>query len=306
MGSSVVQHLKHLAIIAMLLCSSQALGATVGLLVEDNNQQVRQFKSTLNKGQPSVNFQLYTLQNLPEDLSLNTVDTWLAMGAKPLAVLLGRLKTTSASNKKRILGLFVRIEAKRKLENLYPNKHFSLLDNTPQIDRQLALIKILSPQIKSIALLHSEVKHNNLDKIKQTAEKFGLNIKSAVINDPLNWNRASLKALKESDAVLGLTDTAIYNATTIRSILMRLYRASRPLIGPDKGYVKAGAVASSYSGVKETIKAVSELLSSKQPWPAIIPNPYFNIVINTQVARSLNINVADQTLLAQQVRELLK
>ena len=279
------------------------MGATVGLLVEDNNQQVQRFQTAIKQARPQDNFKLYTYKSLPKDLSTVAIDSWLAMGAKSLAVILGR---SDVKHGKRILGLFIRSDAKAKLKKLYPNKSFSLLDNTPPLTRQLALIKVLSPQIKSVAILHTQEAPVNLSEINKLASKLGLTVKTALISDPLNWGRTSLKVLKETDIVLGINDTAIYNATTIRSILMRLYRASRPLIGPDKGYVRAGAVASTYSGVKETIQSVSELLGSADVWPTIIYNSNFNVVVNTQVARSLNINVTDVEQLSQQVREVLK
>ena len=296
MGSSISHCFSRIALVALLLCSFETMGATVGLLVEDNNQQVQRFQIAIKQARPQDSFKLYTYKSLPKDLSTVAIDSWLAMGAKSLAVLLGR---SDVKHGKRILGLFIRSDAKAKLKNLYPNKSFSLLDNTPPLTRQLALIKVLSPQIKSV---EAPV---NLSEINKLASKLGLTVKTALISDPLNWSRTSLKVLKETDIVLGINDTAIYNATTIRSILMRLYRASRPLIGP-KGYVRAGAVASTYSGVKETIQSVSELLGSADVWPTIIYNSNFNVVVNTQVARSLNINVTDVEQLSQQVREVLK
>lgn len=302
MGSSVKRTIKLISTIMLLLCACHSTGATVGLLVEDKNQQVTRFQSELSKLRPSDELNLYTLNTLPKSPKDTKVKTWLAMGAKPLATLLSRVENTEDV---RILGLFIRSEAQTKLKKLFPNKSFSLLDNSPPLSRQLALIKVLSPQIKSVAIFYTNEAPVNLTNLNPLAKKLGLSIKTAAINDPLNWERTSLKVLKETDVVLGINEPAIYNATTIRSILMRLYRASRPLLGPDKGYVRAGAVASTYSGVKETIKAVAHILSSEQTIPAIVQNPHFNVVVNTQVARSLDINVVDVKQLSQQVREVL-
>lgn len=302
MGSSVKRCIKLISTIMLLLCTCYSTGATVGLLVEDKNQQVMGFQSELSKLRPSDELNLYTLKSLPKNPKETKVTTWLAMGAKPLATLLSRVDNTKDV---RILGLFIRSEAQIKLKKLFPNKSFSLLDNSPPLTRQLALIKVLSPHIKSVAIFYTNEAPVNLTNLSPLAKKLGLTIKTAAINDPLNWERASLKVLKETDVVLGVNEPAIYNATTIRSILMRLYRASRPLLGPDKGYVRAGAVASTYSGVKETIKAVAQILSSEQALPSIVQNPHFNVVVNTQVARSLDINVVDVKQLSQQVREVL-
>ena len=137
------------------------------------------------------------------------------------------------------------------------------------------------------------------------AKALNLSLKTSELKDPLNWDRNALKALKEADLVLGLDDRAVYNATTIRSILMRLYRASRPLIGPDKGYVRAGAVASTFSGVKETLLAIRDLLNTDSQWPNIVYNPHFSVSINTQVARSLNITVGNPEQVKEKVKEYL-
>lgn len=304
MGSSIFHYIQRLTVIVLLLCTFPVLGATVGLLVEEKNPQVKRFHADLIKSRPQDQIKLYTLKKLPKDLATTNNTTWLAMGTKPLAVLLGRM--TNNKNQPRILGLFVRPEAREKLSKLYPNKSFSLLDNTPPLSRQLALIKVLDPTVSSVAVLHSKSSKIEFEAINAQAKEIGIQLNYAVIDNPLNWGRDSLNVLKNTDLVLGVNDMAIYNATTIRSILMRLYRASRPLIGPDKGYVKAGAVASTYSGVNETIKALAELLAHDKKWPAKIINPYFSVTVNNQVARSLNINITDTELLSLQVKEALK
>lgn len=277
-----------------------AIGATVGLVVESKSAQVTSFYKQLQSLSPDLDIQLYTTDSLPDSKSTKKVRTWMAMGPKALAVLLGR-----SNGHNRVLGLFVKEQAKSKLVKLYPNKKFSILENTPSLDRQLALIKVLHPQAKHVAVFHSAQYKEVPSSLVKMAKALKIKLNVSELKDPLNWDRASLKELKDSDLVLGLNDSAIYNATTIRSILMRLYRAGRPLVGPDKGYVRAGAVASTYSGVKETLKAISVLLKDDQPWPEVIYNPYFDVSINTQVARSLNISVGAPDDIREKVQEYL-
>lgn len=299
MGRSIFNFLK-IGLLALLCTPVLAKGLTVGLVVESKSQQAISFHSQLEKNSPNHSISLYSLEDFSSDKDISDVNTWLAMGPKSLAVILGR-----ANGNARVLGLFVREKAKAKLEKLYASKKFSILENTPTLDRQLALIKVLNPQAKKIAVYHS-VQYPELPKsLLSMAKALNFSIHASELKDPLNWDRNALKALKEADLVLGLDDGAIYNATTIRSILMRLYRASRPLIGPDKGYVRAGAVASTFSGVKETLKVVGDLLNKEGPWPSVIYNPYFNVSINTQVARSLNITVGNPEQVKEKVKEYL-
>ncbi len=269
----------------LMLCPAFSWGATAGLLVVSKSDQAKSFHQHLVRLAPQLKITLYSA----DELSVNPqVDRWLTIGPKALAKLLAAPDT-----KQPILALFVTLSAANKLKAEFPNRAFSLLDNTPTLERQLSLIKVLTPHAKRIAVFYSAQAKAQLADLQALASRLNFQLLTSQLNDPLNWKRDALKTLKDADLVLALNDSAIYNATNIRSILMRLYRAGRPLVGPDKGYVRAGAVASTYSGVQETLKAVSDLLKSDATWPEVIKNPYFNVSINAQVARSLNIVVGD-------------
>jgi len=146
----------------------------------------------------------------------------------------------------------------------------------------------------------------DLSQYEKTTKKLGFELSLNVLKDPLNWDRNALKALKSADLVLGLPDRAVYNATTIRSILMRLYRAGKPLVGPDKGYVRAGAVASTYASMTDTLQACATLLKDPTTWTPHIENMHFSVAVNAQVARSLNLSVSESSKLESQVKELMK
>jgi len=276
----------RMLILACCMVASLVQADSVGLVVENKSPQTVAFYTQLADMTPDHDIQLYSLDNLPDDLSTTPVDRWVAMGAKSLAIMLGRL-----NSQKPALGLFVSEQAITKLTSLYPKAKYSILDNTPTLDRQLALIKAIDPQVKSIAYYHADDATAPSTALIKMAKSLKLDLNASPLPDPLNWERDSLKALKDSDVVMGIDDSGVYNATTIRSILMRLYRANKPLFGPDNGYVRAGAVASTYSGVKETLQATAQLLNSTKPWPRVIKNPYYDVSINEQVARSLNLTL---------------
>ncbi len=272
-------------LVTLILCPVFSWGATVGLLVDTKTDQALSFHEHLTPLVPLHTITLYSVMQLPEKPA---VDYWLTIGPKALAALLAM-----PDYKQPILSLFVTSSAVNKLKTRFPDKAFSVLDNTPTLKRQLSLIRVLTPHARRVAVFYSAQAKGQLKELRIQAAALNLTLLTTQLSDPLNWKREALKSLKDSDLVLALNDSAIYNATNIRSILMRLYRAGRPLIGPDKGYVRAGAVASTYSGVQETLKAISELLNSSEPWPELITNPYFKVSINSQVARSLNIVVDD-------------
>jgi ABC-type uncharacterized transport system substrate-binding protein len=284
-------------LVTLMLCPVSSWGATVGLLVDTRTDQARSFYQHLTPLIPQHTLTLYSADQLSEKL---TVDQWLTIGPKALSALL-----LMPNYKQPILSLFITSSATKKLKASFPDRAFSVLDNTPTLTRQLSLIKVLTPHTKRVAVFYSAQAKGQLKELQTQADALGLQLLTTELSDPLNWQRDALKSLKDADLVLALNDSAIYNATNIRSILMRLYRAGRPLIGPDKGYVRAGAVASTYSGVQETLKAIAGLLSSQEPWPELIANPYFKVSINSQVARSLNIVVEDAKKVATSIEGTL-
>ncbi|MEK9711247.1 MAG: hypothetical protein VW258_01660, partial [Thalassolituus sp.] len=107
-------------------------------------------------------------------------------------------------------------------------------------------------------------------------------------------NYALRDAFADSDVLLGVADNGVYSPATIKNILISAYRQNIPLIGPHQAYIRAGAIATTYSSVADTARRLTELLQV----PLLSPpasNPYFSVLFNEQVARSLNIRLPDNT-----------
>lgn len=291
MDSSFHRVLRLLCL-CLIALSSDLWGASIGLVATDSSPRTQKFYSHLAKLLPDHSVKLV----LADQLASENHDRWVTLNAKALASL-----ATHKGQQKRVLALFLNIEKVNKLRKQFPDFKFSWLDNGPSVQRQLALIKALKPQAGHVGVFYSTDRSDEVERAKAAAAELGMEILAAPLDDPLNWDRAALRVLKQSDVVLGLNDRKIYNATNIRSILMRLYRANRPLVGPDKPYVKAGAVASTYSGVSDTLRAAAEILISDKAWQPVINNQYFRVSVNRQVARSLQISLDEEANLKKKV-----
>ena len=119
-----------------------------------------------------------------------------------------------------------------------------------------------------------------------------------------NLNRALLDLLKNSHALIGTYDTELYSSTNIKNILITAYRQNKPLIGPSSAYIKAGALATTYSDIDDVAHRLSEILLTglkEQVWPDADYNPYFKVRYNQQVGRSLNLLLPDADALAAQL-----
>lgn len=297
MGRSAGYFFRSIAFCITLLCPLVSWASKVGFVVDSASEQITAFSNQLNIQLPDHTIELITTSDL-DTFDTTTIDRWLTLGPAPLNTLMSKL----GGRKVPVLGLFLSNDARSQMNAQYPNR-FTALDNTPDMVKQLALIRTLVPQARQVGIFYSSQFKGNQDKLSELAKTYGLNLHWSELKDPLDWDRRALKVLADVDLVLGVDDDALYNTTTIRSILMRLYRSGKALIGPDKGYVRAGAVASTYSGIEETLLATIGWVRGDLPSNHILKNPYFNISVNAQVARSLNIVVEDAASLVKQVKE---
>lgn len=107
-------------------------------------------------------------------------------------------------------------------------------------------------------------------------------------------NYALRDAFSNSDVLLGIMDPSVYNPQSIKNILISAYRQNIPLVGPGPAFIRAGAIASSYSSLGDTVDVLADMLLGRRPF-AFIYNPYFNVDFNEQVARSLNLSLPDDS-----------
>jgi hypothetical protein len=106
-----------------------------------------------------------------------------------------------------------------------------------------------------------------------------------------------LTRLADVQAILAMPDSAVYNAETIRTVLVSTYRRNQALIGFSAAVVKAGALATTYTSVEDAIAQLDEMLTVYETsgrLPELQFPKYFDVAVNVDVARSLNIVLSDQ------------
>lgn len=117
-------------------------------------------------------------------------------------------------------------------------------------------------------------------------------------------NHALLALLRSSHALIGIYDTELYSSENIKNILITAYRQNKPLIGPSSAYIKAGALATTYSDLDDVARRLAEILLTglkEKVWPEPGYNPYFKVRYNPQVGRSLNLLLPDEKVMADEL-----
>ena len=105
-----------------------------------------------------------------------------------------------------------------------------------------------------------------------------------------------LNRIAQTDVLLALPDSAVYNVENFRNILLSTYRHKQGVIGFSADMVKAGALGTTYSEIEDINTQVAEIaaayVAGGQLPPPQFPR-YFHTIVNEGVARSLDVTVDD-------------
>lgn len=188
---------------------------------------------------------------------------------------------------------------------------------TDSLEQLQSALYLEPPMVRQVALarelMGDEVPLGVLAQSRSRLAVAGLNgamikkyaVKPYYLDDYGNINRALVDLLDECFALVGQYDTSLYSAENIKNILITAYRQNRPLIGPSGAYIRAGALATTYSDLDDVSRRLSDILKvglKRRQWPSPGYNPHFKIRFNEQVARSLNLTLPDAGQLVEAIK----
>lgn len=278
-----------LVIICLLPASSRAAAFKLAVVLSEQEGAYLEYSNALEK--LLVNKSV-TLTVTDADKPLPDADLVIAAGMKA-SIIVARAKPAA------MLAVLVPKEGAGKLLNEFPalvksdSNTFSAIYLDQPVRRQLDLIAAVLPRVRSIGVMYSTPpKELGALRTKAAERKFELNERSVASSSALHTALQTL--LLSSDVLLALPDAEIYNALTIRNILLATYRNKVPLIGFSSGYVKAGALCAVFSTPEQiawqSANIVQEYIETRVLPSAQYPKQ-FEVSINEQVARSLALNI---------------
>ena len=188
-------------------------------------------------------------------------------------------------------------------------KENATLYMTQSYCRQIKLIKLLDPHWKTISILSSQKKPIDNVPIRQCASRYNIRIYSVKTASGENQTNKIKEALSHSDVLLALPDSSIYNSRTVKNILLTSYRHRKPVIAFSKNFVNAGALAAIHSDTQQIAQSAGKIIEKyfdaggQFERPVNYPDT-FDININRQVFRALDIPVPDMERLKQSLLTL--
>jgi len=109
----------------------------------------------------------------------------------------------------------------------------------------------------------------------------------------------ALNRVGQAQVLLAMPDRTVYSAENFRNILLSTYRHNQSVIGFSADMVRAGALATTYSDIEHINAHVADMandfVTTGELAPPQFPR-YFRTIINTGVARSLQVAVSSEAL----------
>lgn len=253
------------------------------------------------------NFAMTFEQNLPSNIRLNLVQRAEDFDAQQadLIVAVGVRAAYRAAEKTALPLLATMIPS-----NIYANLQGPRHGQTSAIyldqswARQAALLSAVMPERQKIGVLYSAPQDMSMLRGELAVHHATLIARHLRSKDTLFSDLDEL--LIDSDVLLAVPDSEIYNSNSIRNILLSSYRRGIPLVGFSQAYVKAGALCAIFStpeqlAAQAAAMTVSFFRTGKLP-DAQFPAKY-SIAVNQEVARTLGLTLQSGEALLLQVEK---
>ena len=305
--SGTIKIFQCMTIILLMSVKSHAF-AEKYLFVSDLDHRYHQKIVALIESE--LNDQGHDIDNIShEDFDSSTLDEYSSLITIGYQAAVTVIQDTTD---KPVLSLLIPKLAFNRILKKNINKEKRYLFSSIYIDqpvkRQISLINELSSNFRKIGVLYGKNSYSRKNEITTIVKKAGLGVKNITVLERTELISETRHLSENSDILLAIPDNTIYNRRSIKGILLTTYRNKIPVIGFSRAYVKAGALAAVYSSPDNISKHAIEVLNHNTRHSYISASryhpKYFEVEINTKVARSLNISLQSKDTLLKQLINL--
>lgn len=290
--------MRLLRLLLLCLWPLGSLSANEVLLVAGDDQPgVRNFAAALEAHRAHDQVRFQTVAQLPRPSQLKAEVRLVLLDNAAL-----EWRMLEAAGPPALALRVSRVQAEQRLGKSRPG-YLSLLWSDPPLDRQLRLAHYLLPQATRVGVLYGEHSQFLIEELRRAARQLNLEIVAQPWYD-LRDSRPLQNLLASSDVLLGIDDPDLYNSKTAKNVLLSSYGRQMALIGPNAGFVRAGALASTYSDQDHWLAVLDQLLDQPPArWPRSLYPSHYGVSGNQQVARALGLETIDPQAAAQALAE---
>jgi ABC-type uncharacterized transport system substrate-binding protein len=143
--------------------------------------------------------------------------------------------------------------------------------------------------------------------LREAARAQGLSLKMQRIAQRDEVGAAVQALASESDVLLAIPDSTVFNRDNLYGIFLTSYAAGVPVMGYSEGLVNAGAMLALYTSIPDMARQLAQLSAAYISKPGALPpaqrSRYFEIAVNRNVARSLGIELPEAAALRERLKE---
>jgi len=294
-------------ILLFIVYSSQALALDVVIVSSSSQASSTQFVQALLRSPELAAIKLEQLEtSRADEAALARADVVLAVGVQSAQTALSQIERSQS--KKPVLAVMLSEASYQELAARFPQASLAGIVLDQPASRQLGLFKALLPDKKSVGVLLGAQGSALLVDFQREANALGLPLKAGFLQGT-QGSVPILEALMEGrDAIIAPWDRNAFNAQNARVILLTTYRAGLPLLAYSAASVEAGAMAAVFSTPENIAQQLAEWLAQQNSASIQLPKSriprYFDVALNKQVARSLNMTIPDRETVLQRMREV--
>lgn len=287
-----MKSLRLILLILLCLPAFKSWADTLAIIQPRETELTRAFVETLRQYQPDGALQV---QRLSDDPDLRSASVLVTMGLEALQWRLQQGIDTPT------------IATYITLDQLGPGQQYpdfvQVLLASPQPERQLILASLLLPRLQTVGVLHSRQQLWQTALWQRAVQRRQLRLVVHQVDQPQELLRNLSSVLNASDVLIGLDDPQIYNADTLKPILLNSYNRKRVLIGPSAPFIAAGSLSTTYSSPQDMAHSTHQLLQQAWQSGAIRYPQRFSVLSNAQVARSLGLPPPDDSTLQRLIQD---
>ncbi len=226
----------------------------------------------------------------------------ISLGTSPLEEIL------KSEYQGQVLAALITSQEWKELVNKYPpSNSISAIFYDPDPQRQIVLGKLLLPLSKSVGVMYSMAQPYFLEGYQSALKATNLSLQTVQIQQASQVARRFPALSQESDFIIAQPDPVIYNSQSLPRVLLSSYRQRKVIIGYSVGVVNAGAVATTYTTSEmlvddlrdSTVRILTQGFS-----PFIRHSAYYDIKYNSEVARSLGLDMVSKEKLESELDKL--
>ncbi len=175
----------------------------------------------------------------------------------------------------------------------------------PSPTDQLNLARLLIKEHLNIAVIYSKKSELQFEYLA-TNKQDGIEISGYRSYGSLTFDTDIKNMIKSSDAVLALEDDRIFNASTLRALILNTYRQGKPVFGPNEQFVESGSVASLCLSELHVAQAAVKLAQSFDR--EYLPGIYFpsvpDVKTNRFAAKAFSMNLPSEGQLIHHLQQI--